>query len=91
MGHENVLAALKDFVQQPLQSTPMKKSRQHTQGMLVLILDEMDQLMCQSRSVLYELFALPQVPAFDHRGCDHRSGEVICLPFWLVGRFWLRN
>ena len=77
-GHENALGVLKEFVQQPQQSTPVKKSRQHTQGMLVLILDEMDQLMSQSRSVLYELFALPQVPAFGP-GCNPRSGEDCCL------------
>lgn len=40
-------------------ATPLKKGKQP--GMLVLILDEMDQLISQDCTILYTLFSLPQV------------------------------
>ena len=39
-------------------STPSKSRR--ARGMAVIVLDEMDQLLSQDHSVLYDLFRLPQ-------------------------------
>ncbi len=51
-------AALRELAQAPL-ATPSKKGKQA--GVLILILDEMDQLISQDRAILYSLFSLPQV------------------------------
>ena len=56
---DDAQAGLRELAQAP-QATPSKKGKQA--GMLVLILDEMDQLLSQDCAILYTLFSIPQVP-----------------------------
>ncbi|CAL5228465.1 g11605 [Coccomyxa viridis] len=66
-GSQAALESLKKALELPSEapgarrlSTPSKIRR--ARGMAVVILDEMDQLLSQDHSVLYDLFRLPQAP-----------------------------
>ena len=51
--------AFSEYTQMAMGS-PSKKAK-HQPGMLILILDELDQLRSQDSGILYSLFGLPQV------------------------------
>ncbi len=52
--------ALREYCQLHPQ-TPAKKGKTSGHGMLILVLDELDQLRSQDCNILYSLFSLPQV------------------------------
>jgi Cdc6-like AAA superfamily ATPase len=59
-------AALRELVQ--VSQAPLSKKGKQP-GMLILILDEMDQLISQDCGILYSLFTLPQVPRLPPSSC----------------------
>ena len=56
--------------------TPAKKGK-GSSGMLILILDELDQLRSQDCSILYRLFSLPQVLSWLSTVCCTKSQEYL--------------
>ena len=69
-GPQAALESLKKALELPSEtpgarrlSTPSKARR--ARGMAVVVLDEMDQLLSQDHSVLYDLFRLPQASTSD--------------------------